>query len=186
MEEFAVEGRTALRAEVVGRPAAIARAIRNRRLPALGEGERLRFAFDRHVVAWKSRLHAEQAAAPLLAAVALAQGDALWVGSVVGEGELSAVARARTRGHLPLLASGPGCADATTLRTTLVWSSLRSRECPVVPGVGVEPTCRRSDQRGLSRSSTVTAGGPEWCLVGLTRASVLRRIRRVMLRDAPL
>jgi hypothetical protein len=58
-------------------------------------------AFYRHVLEWKSGLHAQHGARPLLALVALAQGYPLWVWSFVRDAELSAIARSLTRGHFP-------------------------------------------------------------------------------------
>src|SRR5512132_3899361 len=99
--DLPVHGRTALRAEVVCGPPAVAGAKRSR-LPAFGgKRPRRRWAFDRDVLDRKSRLHAEHAARPPLALIALAQGYALWVGTVVGKAELSAIARSLTGGHFP-------------------------------------------------------------------------------------
>jgi hypothetical protein len=88
--DIPVHGRTALRAEVIRGPAAVAGAKRDR-LPALGgKRPRRRLAFYRHVLDRQSRLHAEHAARPLLALVALAERYPLWVGAVVRDAQLSA------------------------------------------------------------------------------------------------
>src|SRR5512132_4242297 len=107
--DFPVHGRTALRAEVIRGPPAVAGAKRGR-LPAVaGKRPRRRLAFYRHVLDRKPRLHAEHAARPPLTLVALAQGYALWVGTVVGKAELSAIARRLTGGHFPSCSYGqPG------------------------------------------------------------------------------
>src|SRR5664279_1970247 len=118
--DLPVHSRTALRAEVIGGPTAVAGAKRGR-LPAVaGKRPRRRFALDRHVLDRKSRLHAEHTARPPLALVALAQGYARRVWSVVRDAELSAVARTLTRGHRwPSLARGCGSsADADAAAIT--------------------------------------------------------------------
>src|SRR5512132_1983561 len=97
--DIPVHGRTALRAEVIRGAPAIAGAKRDR-LPALaGKRPRRRLAFYRHLLPGNSRLHAEHAARPLLALVALAQGYALWVGPFVRNAELPAIARSLMGGH---------------------------------------------------------------------------------------
>src|SRR5207342_3827510 len=89
--DLPVHGRTALRAEVIRAPHAVAPTGR---LPALaGNRPRRRLAFYRQVLDRKSRLYAQHAARPPLAVVALAQRYALWVGSFVRNAELSAIAR---------------------------------------------------------------------------------------------
>jgi hypothetical protein len=79
-DELPVHGRTALGAKVIRDPVAVAGAKRGQ-LPAVaGEHPRLRSAFYGHLLPRNSRLHAEHAASPLLALVAVAQGYRFWSG----------------------------------------------------------------------------------------------------------
>ncbi len=67
------------------------------RLRALdGELPRGRFAFDRHLLVWESRLDGERAARLPLAQEAVAHDDSVRVGAFGGNGELSAIARSHT------------------------------------------------------------------------------------------
>jgi len=61
-----------------------------------GERPRRRFAFDRHLLVWESRLERKRAPRLLLAQIAVAHDDPVRVGALGGNGELSAVARSRT------------------------------------------------------------------------------------------
>src|SRR3954469_19536006 len=124
--DIPIYGRTALRAEVVRRPAAVARAKLGW-LPALdGKRPGRRWALDRHLLPRDSRLHAEHAAGLLLALVALAQGNPLGVGPLVRDAELAATARSLTRGHF-LLSSGVG------RRTSIKANHGRARTRPPHP-----------------------------------------------------
>jgi hypothetical protein len=75
-------GRTALRAEVIRSPLAVAGAIRDRLRAVDGKLPRRRFALDRHLLPWKTRLYGERATRPQLAVFAVAQGSPLWVGAL--------------------------------------------------------------------------------------------------------
>ena len=106
MASCPVHGGTAHRAEVIRGSPAVAGAKLGRFPAVAGKSPRRRLAFYRHVLDRKSRLPAERAARPLLALVALAQRYALWVGAVVSNAELSAIARTLTGGHFPSCSLG--------------------------------------------------------------------------------
>jgi hypothetical protein len=129
-DELPVHGRTALGAKVIRDPVAVAGAKRGQ-LPAVaGEHPRLRSAFYGHLLPRNSRLHAEHAASPLLALVAVAQGYPFWVWAFERDAELSAVACSRTRGHVPSRIDIVGCARHKNLFSwspTMMWLEAGAR-----------------------------------------------------------